>query len=152
MSLSIHSTMSQESKKTFECKSCDAVFLTASNLRRHVNAKHLNKVYSCELCDKKFHRSDTRNRHTRNEHAEASKEAAATSSTIAKVATVRSVVTVPPRTNTAATRGRPAQSAAGSSKMTFSRTKLPSPPKSTRSQAPCPDRDLERLQRERKHL
>jgi hypothetical protein len=90
----------------------------------------------------------------RNDHAQASKEAAVTppASASAKVATVRSVVTVPPRTDTAATRGRPAQSAAGSSKMTFSRTRLPSPPKSNRSQAPCPDRDLERLQRERKHL
>lgn len=153
MSLSVlFLTMSQELKKAFECKSCDAVFLTASNLRRHVNAKHLNKVYDCHLCDKKFHRSDNRNRHMRNDHAQASKEAAVTPPASAKVATVRSVVTVPPRTNTAATRGRPAQSAAGSSKMTFSRTRLPSPPKPNRSQAPCPDRDLERLQREQKHL
>src|SRR5690348_10803214 len=39
---------------TFPCSSCDVIFTTAFNLRRHVESVHLKLDVTCPLCDTSF--------------------------------------------------------------------------------------------------
>ena len=53
---------------TYSCNTCGKSSNKRSDLRKHIEAKHLNIVYNCEYCNKNFNALHKYYTHLRRDH------------------------------------------------------------------------------------
>ncbi|CAK8684315.1 unnamed protein product [Clavelina lepadiformis] len=58
----------EDGKKTYQCTLCGKLFVTFSNMRRHIRIHTGETPYSCHVCQESFYRDDFLRRHIRKEH------------------------------------------------------------------------------------